>query len=78
MWVVVCGWWCVGIEGEENIWCVRELGGRGRAGKAVIFNAKISNLQHPYVAVLRRSRRLFRCIFRLHRYVQSAVLLNFC
>ena len=30
--------------GVENIWCVRELGGRGMAGKAVIFNTKISNL----------------------------------
>ena len=56
----------MGVEGEENIWCVRELGGRGRAGKAAIFNAKISNLQHPYVTVLCRSWRLFRCIFRSH------------
>ena len=56
VWVVVCGWWwCVGVEGEENIWCVRELGDRGMAGKAVIFNAEISNLQHPYVTVLGRN-----------------------
>ena len=52
--------------GVENIWCVRELGGRGmagkavvmqrmQAGKAVIFNAKISNLQHSCVTVLCRS-----------------------
>ena len=47
VWVLVYGWWCVGgmcgwwCVGVENIWCVRELGGRGMAGKAVIFNAKI-------------------------------------
>ena len=32
---------------------------------------------HTYVAVLCRNQRLFRCVFRLHRCIQSAISLNF-